>query len=674
VKNPRSKPFNKTMPESTSVTFNDFENSVINSLCDGLFVLNRDLTINFVNQSALELTKYKKDELIGNSIKNLFADGQTFDIPDFKESKKKCWTFKQESIIQTKNKQSVTVAFSVSFIKGSGDSADKFVCLVRDVTERKKVEEELNRDIELFKDLFENAPVAYHELDMEGRFSRINQAEELLLGYSSEELKGRFPWEIIVEQVSRDAVAAKLAGKLPLKPVERTFICKDGSHISVINEDRLIYDKTGKIVGIRSALHDITERKQAEFDSKIISEIIHGVITTSNLDQLLLLIHRSIAKVLNAENCFIAIYDSQAEQFHMQFFVDSQDSSLPVVKLGRGLTGYIFNKNQAMLLTYDDIQDLTAKGEIELVGTPPAVWLGVPLKLATQTIGVLAVQDYENKDTYNQNHVERLSAIADQIALAIECKLSADQLKIFNEKLQQSNRELQDFAYVASHDLQEPLRKIQAFGDRLERKYREALSEEGADYLQRMRHAAKRMQVLIEDLLTFSRVSTKSQPFVAVNLEEITRDVLSDLEVRIEQTGATVHLDKLPTLDADPLQMRQLMQNLVGNALKFSQPDVPPVIKIFGDFNQITNLPGNICQIKIQDNGIGFEEKYTDRIFTVFQRLHGRGEYEGSGVGLAVCRKIVERHNGHITAESAVGEGATFIITLPVKQMEAVVA
>jgi PAS domain S-box-containing protein len=678
VKNPRSKTLTENLSDScsTAALSKDLENNIINSISDGLFVLDRDLRINFVNQTAIDLTKYAREELLGNSLDVLLAGDQSFDPSKIEDLQKNGRSLRQELYIKTKDQESVIVVFSVSSVSSAEDSSGNFVCLMRDVTERKKIELDLQRENEQYKDLFENAPVPYHELDMEGRFARINKAEELLLGYTDEELKGRFPWEIIVEQVSRGAIAAKLSGEVPLKPVERTFICKDGHQVSVVNEDRLIQDpKTGKVTGIRSALHDITERKQAESDSRIISEIIHGVITTANLDELLLLIHQSIGKVLDAENCFMAIYDPHTEQFNMQFFVDKEDSDLPVLKLGRGLTGYIFRKDQAMLLTNEMIHQLTETGEIELVGTPPAVWLGVPLRLANQTIGVLVVQHYENKDAYNQSHVERLTAIADQISLAIECKQSADQLKIFNEKLQQSNRELQDFAYVASHDLQEPLRKIQAFGDRLERKYAGALNEEGCDYLQRMRHAAKRMQILIEDLLTFSRVSTKSQPFAQVSLGDITRDVLSDLEIRIEQTGATVQIDALPTLDADPLQMRQLMQNLVGNALKFSQPDVPPVIKISGNFStsQTANIPGNLCQITVQDNGIGFEEKYTDRIFTVFQRLHGRGEFEGSGVGLAVCRKIVERHNGHITAKSAVGQGATFIITLPVRQIEAVI-
>ena len=187
-------------------------------------------------------------------------------------------------------------------------------------------------------------------------------------------------------------------------------------------------------------------------------------------------------------------------------------------------------------------------------------------------------------------------------------------------------------------------------------------------------------RLLIDDLLTFSRVTSNAKPFQPVDLKKVAEEVSSDLEVRIEQTGGRVEIGELPTIDADPSQMRQLFQNLIGNALKFHRPEENPVIKIYsknysltgGSFiiggKQIHTDGGNSCEIIIEDNGIGFEEKYLDRIFTVFQRLHGRAEYEGSGIGLAVCRKIVERQGGTITASSQPGKGSTFFITLPIKQ------
>jgi light-regulated signal transduction histidine kinase (bacteriophytochrome) len=238
-----------------------------------------------------------------------------------------------------------------------------------------------------------------------------------------------------------------------------------------------------------------------------------------------------------------------------------------------------------------------------------------------------------------------------------------------NESLRRSNSELEQFASVASHDLQEPLRKIQAFGDRLQTRFADGLGEQGRDYIDRMQASAARMRNLIDALLTFSRVTTKAQPFVPVNLAEVARDVLSDLESRVQQSGGRVELGPLPTVDADPLQMRQLLQNLISNGLKFQKAGDPPLVQVESRLlvDGDNGREDSRCEIVVRDNGIGFEAVYLDRIFEVFQRLHGRQEYEGTGMGLAICRKIAERHGGSITATSAPDQGASFLVTLPIR-------
>jgi PAS domain S-box-containing protein len=249
-------------------------------------------------------------------------------------------------------------------------------------------------------------------------------------------------------------------------------------------------------------------------------------------------------------------------------------------------------------------------------------------------------------------------------------KIAAQRLARQTEELARSNQELEQFAYIASHDLQEPLRKIEAFGDRLKRKYDKTLDEQGHDYLARMQNAAGRMRTLIQDLLAFSRVTTQSRGFSSISLSTLLQDVLGDLEVRIQETHAQVTVGDLPTLEADALQMRQLFQNLIGNALKFQQPGILPTVSIqCSEENVVESDPAqSFYCITVSDNGIGFDEKYLDRIFKVFQRLHGRNEYEGTGIGLAVCAKIVERHGGQLTAQSAPDQGATFIVRLPLQQ------
>ena len=249
-------------------------------------------------------------------------------------------------------------------------------------------------------------------------------------------------------------------------------------------------------------------------------------------------------------------------------------------------------------------------------------------------------------------------------------KLAEEQLQVYAKKLEVSNQELQEFASIAAHDLQEPLRKIQSFSDRIRMKAKETLSPEAFDYLDRIQSSAKRMQTLINDLLAYSRVTSKARPFSKISLSEIFNQVCSDLEVRIEQSKAKIHFGEFPSIDADPVQMHQLFLNLLVNAMKFQQPEQSPVIQISSRQIKSSPLTGfrDACEISVADNGIGFDQKYLDRIFVIFQRLHGRHEYEGTGIGLAICRKIVDRHGGHLTAQSTPGSGATFIVTLPLAQ------
>jgi signal transduction histidine kinase/DNA-binding LacI/PurR family transcriptional regulator len=232
--------------------------------------------------------------------------------------------------------------------------------------------------------------------------------------------------------------------------------------------------------------------------------------------------------------------------------------------------------------------------------------------------------------------------------------------KKVEKSLARSNKELAQFAYIASHDLQEPLRKIIAFGDRMRQAYAKGAIEQGQNYLERVQSAAARMQVLIDDLLTYSRVTTKAQSFSKVELSQILSEVLSDLEVKISGTKAQIMVSTLPAISGDPLQMRQLFQNLLGNALKFCRPGITPVIKVYSRTDQ-----DQVIQIVVEDNGIGIKSGDYERIFGVFERLHGRDEYEGSGVGLAICKKIVERHSGNIKVESQLGVGTKFQVELP---------
>lgn len=247
-----------------------------------------------------------------------------------------------------------------------------------------------------------------------------------------------------------------------------------------------------------------------------------------------------------------------------------------------------------------------------------------------------------------------------------------EDLKNKVDKLYHSNKELEEFAYVASHDMQEPLRKITTFSSRLMEKYKDVLTGDGALYLSRMTVSAENMRMLINDLLEFSRISNAQQPFSDVDIHLIVKQVKTDLELVIEETGTQIKANNLPHIEAIPSQMKQLFTNIISNAIKFRKQDVPPVITVEGsEADQATKLKYELLKdekyykIVITDNGIGFEEEYATRIFNVFQRLHGKSEYPGSGIGLAICKKILEHHNGIIYAEGEPGVGSRFIFIIP---------
>lgn len=232
------------------------------------------------------------------------------------------------------------------------------------------------------------------------------------------------------------------------------------------------------------------------------------------------------------------------------------------------------------------------------------------------------------------------------------------------QEIARSNQELEQFAYIASHDLSEPLRKIEVFGNILTNAS-SRLDERERDHVQRMISSARRMRQMVDGLLILSRVSTQEQTFSQVDLTEIVKEVLGDLEVQIKQTDGRVEVGYLPCIEADKLQLYQLFENLIGNALKYHRPGTPPVIKITSQA-----ISPIMVQILVEDQGIGFEECYVERIFQPFRRLVAKSQYEGTGLGLAICKRIVERHNGSITARSIPGQGSTFVVTLPLHQSQ----
>lgn len=347
----------------------------------------------------------------------------------------------------------------------------------------------------------------------------------------------------------------------------------------------------------------------------------------------------------------------------------------------------LFDTNYRIILADGNLKNPLLKNKLSLMSKdirevmePFRLDLSIT-SILTGTTGERSVQYREIKGRYFLVHQISIpgpegDVISGMILIQdiTEIKRAELSLETKVQDLDRSNKELEHFAYVASHDLQEPLRKITAFGDRLKMKFKDVLSEDGIDYINRMTDATTRMQRLITDLLAFSRITRIQEPFQPVDLNLLVKDILSDIEMKIISTGATVNFDKLPVIEAVPSQMQQLLQNLLLNSLKFQQKEVRPVITIsceIIDSQQAKMKSGQeYVRITVKDNGIGFNQKYADRIFALFQRLHGRSDYEGTGIGLALCKKITEFHHGRIYARGEENQGAEFIVILPISQPE----
>ncbi len=517
----------------------------------------------------------------------------------------------------------------------------------RNISKQKEMELKLIAEHNLLRTLIDNLPDGIYAKDAAGRKILANLADLKCFHYKTEaEAIGKTDFDLFPREIAEKFHAddQKVIQGQPVINREEYFPGDNGEKRWLLTSKLPLRDPDGKIVGLVGIGRDITEHKQAEESLARERTLLRTLI--DNLPDSIYAKDAAGRKILaNPADLKNLRCKTEAEAF--------------------GKTDFdLFPRDIAEKFWADDQkviqgQPVINREEYFLDAEGAKCWLltsKLPLRDQNGEItGLIGI----GRDITDRKEAE--DALRESEA----------KLRQFTTQLERSNRELQDFAYVASHDLQEPLRKIVVFGERLKENSAEKLDAESRDFLERMQKAASRMQTLINDLLTFSRVTTKARPFTQVDLAEVAREVVNDLEGRIEQVKGRVEVGTLPVIEAEALQMRQLLQNLIGNALKFRRPEVAPVVKVAA---QIITRPSpeggaevakKLCQLTVSDNGIGFDEKYLDRIFNVFQRLHTRNEYEGTGMGLAIARKIVLYHHGDITAKSKPGQGTTFIATFP---------
>lgn len=529
----------------------------------------------------------------------------------------------------------VWILLTVSLVRDEAGAPLHFISQIQDIDTRRRLEEALRSSEEHFRSLIENASDVITVLDAAGTIRYESPSVERVLGYRPEALVGTDVFALVhPDDVAgaRDAFTARVEGRDAATAVELRFRHRDGRWrvLEARGANRLADPAVGGII-VNS--RDVTERREAQ--EALRAEEARFIRIASNAPGM---IYRFVLRADGGVE-FPFVSDGAREIYALEPEEIVRDPQ-SIVDVVHPADRPEFDASVAE--SAERLTPWTWEGRVR-IRTGQVKWLRGTSRPARNADGDVVWDGMLSDVTPLKEAEARIAAYA--------------------RELERSNRELQDFAYVASHDLQEPLRKIRAFGDRLAARFAPVLGEQGADYVARMQNAAERMQTLIGDLLEFSRVRSRGRRFAPVSLDEVAREVLADLETRIRATGGRVDVDPLPVLDADRTQMRQLLQNLVGNALKFHRPGEAPRVRVTGEVRG-TGDEARV-ELRVADEGIGFDEKYLDRIFSPFQRLHGREAFEGTGMGLAICRRIAERHGGTIRAASAPGEGALFTVELP---------
>ncbi len=507
--------------------------------------------------------------------------------------------------------------------KSPNGEVEYFSTIMRDITERKQAEIALQRSYSLLATVINSSPDIIFVKNRQMRYKFINAPGAKLFDKSVEEIVGQddsalFPPEIAANFRDSDRQILT-SGKA--ETYEETIVVR-GEERTYITTKNVYRDAHGNILGLVGFAKDITERKQAEAALQESYNLLHSIINATP-DPIF---------VKNLQHCYLLSNSVRATLFNKSVEeIFGKDDS------------FLFPPVLCTAIQADDTR-IMASGNTETFEEMFVVEGEPRTYLTTKSV----YRDAEGK-------IQGLVGFAKDIT---PLKQAEQQLKALNAELARSNQELEQFAYVASHDLREPLRKIKSYTDLLVKRYQGQLDEKADKYIAYISDGAVRMQALISDLLTYSRVGRGEVIKEPTDLNVVLTQTLSDLSRAIQESDATITADVLPSLNANPRQIGQLFQNLIANAMKF-RGEKQPCIQIK------SRLDSKFWTISVQDNGIGIQPEHVDRIFVIFQRLHTKDEYEGTGIGLAICKKIVERHGGEIWVESELGQGTTFLFTLP---------
>lgn len=615
-----------------AVTSETQKNAILNTAPNGIITIDDCGVIQSFNPSAERLFGYSAHEVIGENVSMLMPEPhrQNHDqyLRDYSRTGgRKVVGFTREVDGRHKNGSLFPVELSVGESTLKGQSV--FTGIVRDITERKQQEQALRRSEERLRRYFDAGVIGMAITKPDRGIVQCNDKFCEILGYSQSELKTKtwaeltHPDDIVLGEDERKQV---VAGERDGYTIDKRYIHKDGQIINASISSWATRKTDGTIENLVVFIQDISERKKAETSLKESEsrlkeaqkiarlgfwewDLIKGEIFWS--DELYAIFERSPEEfVITPGNFIELIYPDDRESVQASMNT-ALEMNIPYIHEHR------------IVLPSGEIRHHHAQGKVICDES------GKPIRIFGTAMDIT------------------------------ELKQAESELRKANDELQRSNKELEQFAYVASHDLQEPLRMVTSYTQLLERRYSDKLDDDAREFMGYTVEGAKRMQSLITDLLKFSRVNSHEKEFTDVDCNSLCREALDNLIVSINESDTIISSEGLPVVRGEETQLRQLFQNLISNALKYRDMERQNEIHVGAEKHN------GYWQFVVKDNGIGIDEKYSDRIFIIFQRLHGKSEYSGTGIGLALCKKIVERHGGEIWLKSQVGKGSEFFFTLP---------
>jgi PAS domain S-box-containing protein len=643
--------------------------ALMNNLPDHIYF--KDRQSRFIRNNQAHVQSFGLDDpnkVIGRSDFDFFTEDAARKA--FEDEQKIIETgkpvFKEEKLTRKDDTVVWFHAMKMPLFNNNGNIIGTFG-ISRDITKQKYAEETLKHSEERFRSVAHSANDAIITIDFGGNILGWNRGAENIFGFKETEIIGESLNVIIPEDYIRQHIKSKilLERRNPdydkYKPVELEGMRKNGDSFPI--ELSLSEWETSEGKFFTGIVRDITTRKRTELENQIIYEITQGLTSTSNLDELLKLIHHTLGKVVYADNFFVALHNDDTGLFSFPYFVDKYDETPSPTSMGKSCTAYVFRTLKPFLFSDEEYNNLLENDEVELIGSASPSWIGIPLQAPSKVIGVMVLQHYEKADVYTENDLKLLMSIGSQIAIAIERKKAEEEIILKNELLQAINAEKDKFFSILAHDLRGPLSAFVAATQILAEETQSMNFEEIQEISVSMKESATNIYSLLENLLEWSRLQRGIMEFIPekFNLKKEIQECTQVLNesARKKEIEIEYSVPEDIELVADRHMFDTVTRNLVSNAIKFTPTGGKIQVGALNTNNEI--------EIHITDSGIGMPAELKNKLFHINEKTSRKGtEGEPStGLGLLLCKEFIEKHNGEIWAESEAGHGSTFYFTVP---------